>query len=150
MSKNKKILSFIAAMLFGAASFSLYSTGVIAATSSAMPLTSPATNSQIMKIKPAKCRAKVIRVIRLQGNRPAYRLGLAKNKHLTADNARTIIKAALLLKNRHDLNVGKIETLRTPRGKMLYVIPIVNHKNNIVSKVIMNSTSGKYRPMRIS
>lgn len=154
MSKNRKLLSLIAATLFGAASLSLVSTGAMAASSSAMPLTSPKTNHQIMKISPVKCRGKMIKVIRiilLEGkHKPAFRLGLARNKHLSPENARTIIKAALLLKNRHDLNVGKIENLQSPHGKKLYVIRIVNPKNEIVSKVIMNSASGKYRPMRIS
>lgn len=143
MSQKMKSIAAIAAL--GVASFGLYSTVSIA---------SPSNNHQMMKLQPAnKPMMRIIRIkkiIKLQRKKPGFwNLGLYRNKHLSENNARTIVKAALLMRNRHDLSVGKISTKYTPRNLKMYSIQIINQNKQIVSKVLLNSASGKIRPMRL-
>lgn len=77
-----------------------------------------------------------------------WNLGLRHNKHLTANNARTITEAALLMHSRKNLHVGKIDSKQL-RGHKLYIIQIKNKKQKVIRLVKMNSRNGFIRPVRL-
>lgn len=77
---------------------------------------------------------------------PMWNLGLMQNKNLSADEARTIAEAALLMFNRRDLKIGDI-TPKTMRGRDFYIIQIVDVKGNIASVVMLDKDTGIIRPL---
>ena len=75
-------------------------------------------------------------------------LGLNTHKNLTADNAKTIVSAALLMRGRHDLQVGKVTAKTGKRGADLYIVSIVDTKNAVISTVVINSDTARMMPLR--
>jgi len=78
-----------------------------------------------------------------------WRLGFKHDKRLSADDAKVITKAALLMHGKHNLDVGKITAKTGRHGQTVYVVQIVNkEKNEVVKTVILNSRNGHIRPLR--
>lgn len=77
---------------------------------------------------------------------PIRDIGLMQPKNLTADDAKIIAQASLLMYNRKDLQVGDISE-KNVRNRTFYLIPINDMKGNLVTTVIMNKDTGMMRPM---
>lgn len=83
-----------------------------------------------------------------KGHHGPWNLGLhKKNKRLTQEDAKTITKAALLMKGKRNLQVGQITTKVSKRGTKFYLIKIINKKNKVVRTVVLNSKNGRIRPI---
>ncbi len=152
---NKKMKTLLAATLISTATLTTYATATFAgqAQVKALQLTPTTQVIPAKRLKPAnRTVRKVVRIVKIvkiiKQHRPAWRLGLRRNKHLSATDARTITKAALLMRGRKHLTVGKIQPLTTKRGRKAYLIQIVNKKNKVISSVILNSANGHIKPLR--
>lgn len=149
MKNNLKLT--MALLTLSAVSFGIC-TSSIAANIPATPIMPAHPTAALRMIRPARPREmKMLRVqktVRLMpSRRMPWHLGLRRNKHLTTNDARTITQAALLMRGRHDLNTGKIQTRKNRFGREMYIIQLVNQRNHIVSSVVMNSTTGHIRPL---
>ena len=149
---NKRVKSLVAVTALGMATIAIYSTRGIAAPSivPAQPLTpakvAPPTKSNPHIFRCVKCR--VFIVGRGHHRHSAWRLGLRHNKKLSATDARTITNAALLMRGQHNLDVGKIQFKTTAHGRKIYLIDIVNKKQNkVVQRVVLNSANGHIHPL---
>ncbi len=150
---NNKIKTLAALTALSAMAFGLYSTvslatpdpipakNLVPAQQSVKPLTLVPAKNTLIKIRRVK-----VKVVKRQ--HPAWRLGLSHNKNLSIDNARTITKAALLMKGRKDLSVGKIKPSINRKGRKVYMIQLVNAKHKVVSSILLNSKNGHIRPLR--
>jgi len=159
MFKNFKTI--IIATTLGVTSIGLYSINAIAHETSAMTQLVPAqaaheqSATQPSQPKYATCKKKQYRC---GGNfrkacmkykrKHMWNLGLYRHKNLSEADAQTLVKAALLMRNRKDLQVGPISSKMSKRGVKLYVIQILNEQKNVVSTVVLNSNSGRIHPMR--
>ena len=77
----------------------------------------------------------------------SHNLGLRSNKQLTPQDARIIIKAALLQDQRPTYSVGPVVALPQAQGPKQYAIVILNGKKRPVSTVAFNSATGSFHPM---
>lgn len=139
---NKSVKTMIATVVLGVASLGVY------ATRSFADVNTPDSN-QLMPLvqlqKPASNNVVRVRIMP-RGHHHLWHLGLNRNKHLTADDARTLTKAALLMQNRHDINLGKLTEKTNKKGTKIYLIQLVNKQDSLVSVVKVNSANGKIRP----
>ena len=139
----KKILLLTAVSAMG---FGLYVAATLANASPLLnikPAVKPAM--KIIRVK------KIMRIIKIQENRQHHKwhLGLNRNKHLTKADALTITKAALLMRGRHDLSVGKITPTLNHHGVTAYKIQIMTPGHKIMSLVLLNSRTGHIHPMKL-
>ena len=132
---RKKLTTLVAVTAFGVASFGLYSAGAFAA-----------GPNQQSSAKQAKHPAHKT-IMRCNKKRNMWRLGLKRNKNLTAADAQTLVKAALLMQNRKDLSIGQIQTMTSAKGRTFYKVQIINSGKHVVSQVIVSKNSGRIRPL---
>ena len=106
----------------------------------AMPMQplSPAQRQQMRQLH------RFVKMAKIRCN--PWNLGLYKNKNLSADDAKVLVKAALLMRNRHDLKIGKIASQTGRYGQTVYLTDIVDRDNKVVSRVMVNSNTGRIRP----
>ncbi len=155
MRNRVKTLAAVAAL--GMATIGIYSGPGFAETSTqnsvaAIKLTPASTTPMtLQKAQHAHCRALFIQRHRpwFHHHRGPWNLGLHHDKQLSENDARTITKAALLMRGRHNLNVGDVQTKMSKHGHKFYLISIVNTKNNVVSRVVLNSRDGHIHPLHI-
>jgi len=135
---NNRIKTFAAVAALGVATISIYPGTTLAKDNAPESVAAV----KLQPAKPIKCHT----LLKLHRSRP-WNLGLRYNKHLSEADARTITKAALLMHGRHHLRVGDMQTTLSKRGYKLYQMNIVNKKNKIVSRVVLNSRNGHIHPL---
>lgn len=137
---RNKLKTLVAVAVLGAATAGLYSgIGIAADDVNSLPMTvTPAHPPQFQHKMPMKWHR--------HHEKSPWHLGLNRNKHLTAADARVIAQAALLMRGHHDLQVGSLETKTMKNGFKFYVIDIVNTQNKTVSRVVLNSRNGHIFP----
>lgn len=150
---NKKLKTLITIAVISAATMGTYAISSLAANAEVkvMQLSKPGM-TQPMQLRAPKryhkiiCRRCMLVVVPI--HRRMWNLGLRRNKNLSASDAKAIVKAALLMRNRKDLSIDKVQTKYSKRGRKLYLIQIVNPNNHVVSKVKLNSSSGRIKPLK--
>lgn len=134
---KKRLATFAAVTALGAASLGAYQTSLAA--------DGPSTQKNPPIMAKQQC-AKAHRD-HMQHMRSPWNLGLRFDKHLTQNDAKTLVSAALLMQGRHDLSVGKVETKATPNNHNLYLVTIQDAKGTAVTTVVVSSKSGHIRPL---
>ena len=153
MKTNLKTIAALA--VIGAASIGMVTPSLAASQNTQALRIMPATKAE--RVMPAKHHAKhevvrvtkIVRVIKVGKHQRAWKLGLRRNLHLSSTDARTITKAALLMRGKKHISVGKIEPVVAKRGMKMYRIQLVNKNNRVVKSVLLNSRNGHIRPMRL-
>jgi len=97
---------------------------------------------------------RLVEIVRVKRLTPAHRehqkwnLGLRQNKNLSATDARTITKAALLMEGKKQWHVGEVHAKKTKYGNTVYIVQIKNPKQPRVKMVALNSATGRIHPLR--
>ncbi len=133
----KNIKSTLATtMILGVASWGVMQMGLAAPQTAPLQSLTPATHVKIIHVMPAHSMR-------------MWRLGFHHNKNLNAQDAATVTKAALIMRGKHNLNVGKVEMKQTKHGHKLYLVNIVNAKHNVIKQVMVSARSGMIRPLHL-
>lgn len=150
---NKKITPFIAIAVVSLGTIGIYSGGSLAEPTAYALQTAKQQPTMVLQQSKRPLRlikiVKIIKIIKAKRNTHFWRLGLNRNKHLSKNDARTLVKAALLIQNRHDLDVGKIYEKFSPKGRKFYVVQIIDAKEKVVNPVTVDSANGRIRPMQL-
>lgn len=138
---KNKLKTLVAVAVLGAASAGLYSGAGVAADDVNVTKPMPVTPAQ-----PHHFHHRMWMKWHRHHEKSPWHLGLNRDKHLTAADARVITQAALLMRGHHDLQVGSLETKTLKNGFKFYVIDIINSQNKTVSRVVLNSRNGHIFP----
>ena len=141
---NKNLRNTIVIGLFGVVSLGSYAATCLAASADA----------KVMDLqKPVVTRAMRLHAPRIMYlRRPHHRLwnlGLRRNKNLSASEATTIVKAALLMQNRKDLKITNLQSKYNKHGRRVYFMALKNASNQVVSNIKINSATGRIKPLKL-
>ena len=108
---NKKLKTLVTVAVISAATMGTYAISSLAANAQVkvMQLSKPGV-TQPMRLQAPKayrkiiCRRYMLKIVPMHHR--MWNLGLRRNKNLSANDAKTIVKAALLMRNRKDLSIG--------------------------------------------
>ncbi len=148
-----RMKTLIAVGALGLATIGIYSGAGATDSMTVQPLTpaKAATGKRMAVLQPSEFRCDHCKVIVVRGHgdhRSMWKLGMRHNKNLSEADARTITKAALLMRGKHDLDVGQIQSKVTRHNRKIYLINIVNSKNQVVRSVVLNSETGRIHTLR--